>query len=153
MSLHLVLGPMFSGKTTELLRLARRHALANRRVLVVKHRGDTRYSPVADELVSADGYSREACAVERLAEVDDDVWRAHDVIGVDEGQFYDDLVDFVSRALDAGKIVIIAALDGTFERRAFGHVLDLVPLADSVCKLAAVCSLCGRDGVARSVRR
>ena len=145
MSLHLVLGPMFSGKTTELLRLARRHALANRRVLVVKHRDDTRYSPVADELVTADGYSREARAVSCLADVDEQTWRSHDVIGIDEGQFYDDLVDFVTTALDAGKIIIVAALDGTFQRRPFGSVLELVPLADSVCKLTAVCSCCGSD--------
>jgi len=143
--LHLVLGPMFSGKSTELQRLMRRHSLAGRRVLVVKHRRDLRYSDDEQALLTADGHAMAAVPVESLAELDDSVWHAAHVIGIDEGQFYDDLVSFVHRALDAGKLIVVAALDGTFERKAFGAVLSLVPLADSVTKLLAVCSRCGAD--------
>ena len=66
----------------------------------------------------------------------------HDVIGIDEGQFFPDLVDFCDEMANAGKIVIVAALDGDFRRKPFGSVLELVPLAESVTKLTAVCTSC-----------
>lgn len=62
----------------------------------------------------------------------------HDVIGVDEGQFYPDLLEVVQRLADAGKKVIVSALDGDFRRKPFGDVLQLVPLADSVVSCSRV---------------
>jgi thymidine kinase len=70
----------------------------------------------------------------------------YDVIGVDEGQFFPDLVDFCESAANAGKVVIVSALDGTFQRKPFGTVCDLIPLCESVVKLNAVCMQCSHDG-------
>merc|ERR1711879_726297 len=68
------------------------------------------------------------------------------VIGIDEGQFFSDLFPFCEKWADEGKIVIVAALDGTFQRKAFGTVLNLIPIAEKVTKLSAVCMLrCSRD--------
>ncbi len=67
-----------------------------------------------------------------------DTWRDYDVIGVDEGQFFPDLVDFCEMAANAGKTVVVAALDADYNRRAFGRVHELLPLAESVHKLRAV---------------
>ncbi|XP_034362226.1 thymidine kinase, cytosolic [Arvicanthis niloticus] len=67
------------------------------------------------------------------------------VIGIDEGQFFPDIVDFCEMMANAGKTVIVAALDGTFQRKAFGSILNLVPLAESVVKLTAVCMECFRE--------
>jgi thymidine kinase len=67
------------------------------------------------------------------------------VIGIDEGQFFPDLVEFCEMMADAGKTVIVAALNGTFQRKPFGSVLDLIPLAESVDKLNAVCMICFKD--------
>ena len=67
------------------------------------------------------------------------------VIGVDEGQFFNDVVEFCENMANQGKIVIVAALDGTFERKPFRSILDLVPLAESVVKLTAVCNICHRE--------
>src|SRR5690348_9043635 len=58
---------------------------------------------------------------------------------------FPDLVEFCEKMADMGKTVIVAALDGTFQRKPFGNVLNLVPLAESVCKLNAVCMLCQKD--------
>lgn len=69
----------------------------------------------------------------------------YDVIGIDEGQFFPDIVEFCETVANAGKIVIVAALDGTFQRRPFGHVLELIPLAEDVVKLKAVCMSCQGD--------
>ena len=67
------------------------------------------------------------------------------VIGVDEGQFFSDVVEFCEAMANRGKIIIVAALDGTFERKPFRSILDLVPLAESVVKLTAVCNICHRE--------
>ena len=71
---------------------------------------------------------------------------AHDVIGIDEGQFFPDIVEWSDKQANRnGKQVIIAALDGSFQRKPFGRVLELVPCAESVVKLNAVCMNCGAD--------
>ncbi|XP_058417747.1 thymidine kinase, cytosolic isoform X1 [Diceros bicornis minor] len=67
------------------------------------------------------------------------------VIGIDEGQFFPDISEFSEDMANAGKTVIVAALDGTFQRKAFGAILNLVPLAESVVKLTAVCMECFRE--------
>ena len=69
----------------------------------------------------------------------------YDIIGVDEGQFFSDIVEESERLAMAGKTVIIAALDGTFQRKAFGRCLELVPLAEKVTKLVSVCHVCKGD--------
>ena len=66
----------------------------------------------------------------------------YDIIGVDEGQFFPDLVEFCEDMANAGKVVIVAALDGTFQRKPFPGVMELVPLAESITKLTAVCMRC-----------
>ena len=68
-----------------------------------------------------------------------------DVIGIDEGQFFPDIVSFCERMANQGKIVIVAALDGTFLREGFGNVLNLLPVAEQVTKLNAICHHCMRD--------
>jgi thymidine kinase len=65
-----------------------------------------------------------------------------DCIGIDEGQFFPDLVSWCEACANRGKVVIVAALDGDYQRRPFGPVLHLVPLAEDVCKLTAVCMRC-----------
>lgn len=66
----------------------------------------------------------------------------YSVIGIDEGQFFPDTVTFAETMANQGKIVIVAALDGDYRRAGFGNILQLVPLAESVIKLTAVCMTC-----------
>ena len=70
----------------------------------------------------------------------------YDVIGIDEGQFFPDLVEFCENMANSGKAVIVAALDGTFQRKGFGPILELIPLAEHVVKLNAVCMVCFGEG-------
>lgn len=143
-SIHLILGPMFSGKSTEMLRRTRRFAAARQVCLVVKYRGDTRYSDT--DLSTHDRQVCPAHACMRLAELTDDVTRSANVIGIDEGQFFPDVVEFSIRMADVlGKTVIIAALDGTFQRQPFWNILELVPYAETVTKLNAVCMRCAAE--------
>ncbi|GLE09457.1 hypothetical protein PINS_up021121 [Pythium insidiosum] len=146
--LQLIVGPMFSGKSTELVRRMRRFQHAKLKCLVVKSTLDTRYSET--HLSTHDRTTFQARPVQRLAEVRELV-HEYDVIGVDEGQFFPDLVEFCTGVAAEGKVVIVAALDGTFDRKPFGGVCDLIPSAEQVIKLNAVCTQCGRDAADKSV--
>lgn len=91
----------------------------------------------------------------KLAELGD-TWQDYDVIGIDEGQFYSDVsvhalwlhsmslqvVEFSEKAAENGKIVIISALGGTYLREGFNSILDLVPKAEKIKQLHAICKLC-----------
>jgi thymidine kinase len=68
-----------------------------------------------------------------------------DVIGIDEGQFFDDIIEFSELWANKGKIIIIAGLDGTFQRKPFGKITELIPLCETVIKLKAICSICFKD--------
>lgn len=146
--LELVIGPMFAGKSSELLRRLRRHELAGRSVALVKYARDVRYEDEAKQagrqVITHDCSGRLATAVDRLGDLSGSQTSAQ-VIGIDEGQFMPDLVEYCSKWSDEGKIVIVAALDATFLRKPFANVTDLIAQAESVHKLAAVCVVCGRD--------
>ncbi|OQS07609.1 thymidine kinase, cytosolic-like isoform X1 [Thraustotheca clavata] len=141
--LQLIIGPMFSGKTTELIRRMRRYHHAQLKCLVVRSAIDERYT--TEDLISThDKQMIPATPVKNLVEIKDEFVN-YDVIGIDEGHFYSDLDAFCDMAADEGKIIIVAALDGTFERKPFPQVCGLIPRAEHVTKLSAVCALCGTD--------
>lgn len=140
MSIELVVGPMFSGKTSEMFRRVRRRAAAREKCMIVRWHRDDRYS--GTDAATHDGVYMRAVGAEFLSTVETaDVM----VIGIDEGQFYSDLYSIAIKWRNMGIHVIIAALDGTFERKPFGQTLMLVPEASSVIKLTAICVLCGKD--------
>jgi len=146
-SLQVIFGPMFSGKSTELQRRLRRHVVANRRVLVVKYAGDNRYDEdvrSASRAVTHDLATMPAVPTKELHNIDN-VAHNYDVIGIDEGQFFDDIAVYCEKWAQAGKTVIVAALDGTFQRKPFKSVLALVPLAEEITKLTAVCTDCAAN--------
>lgn len=80
----------------------------------------------------------EAVSCVSLSEVEEKALE-FDIVGIDEGQFFEEIVEFSETMANLGKTVIIAALDGTFERKPFGRILELIPLAENVTKLDAVC--------------
>lgn len=137
--LELIFGPMFAGKTSEMLRRIRRQKIAGQRCLLVKYAADTRYSKTC--VATHDQQSVPAEAVSRLIELGDSI-DDYDVIGIDEGQFYPDIHEEVERYLSMGKAVVISALDGTFEQKPFREVLRLISMADRITKLNAVCMIC-----------
>ena len=140
--IEIILGPMFSGKSTELLRRINRYKIAKKKVLVVKYIMDIRYSET--EMSTHDKQSVPAFPCKILNELDS-IYQNYDVIGIDEGQFFPDIVEFSEKAANFGKIIIIAALDGTFQRMPFGNILALIPLAEKVCKLSAICAHCSNS--------
>lgn len=137
--IQVIFGPMFSGKTTELIRRLKRYQIANHQCLIIKYAHDTRYT--SNGLATHDRQTLSAVSTTELSSLKNEA-EAYSVIGIDEGQFFPDTVTFSEEMANKGKIVIVAALDGTYQRKGFGDILQLVPLAESVIKLTAVCMLC-----------
>lgn len=140
--IEVICGPMFSGKSEELIRRLRRAMIARRRVQVFKPIIDNRYS--ANEIVShADmrmNSETVSGASEILARLD---WKTQ-VVGVDEANFMGpELVDVAQQLADSGKQVIIAGLDTDYLGRPFPPIPDLLCLAESITKTLAICLRCG----------
>ncbi len=140
--IEVICGPMFSGKSEELIRRLRRARIARKRVQVFKPALDNRYS--ADEIVSHGDQRMESEVVsnakEMLAKLD---WRTQ-VIGIDESNFFGpDLVDVTAQLADTGKQVIVAGLDTDFLGRPFSPMPELLCLAESITKTLAICMRCG----------
>ncbi len=140
--IEVVCGPMFSGKSEEVIRRLRRAMIARKRVQVFKPALDRRYSD--DEIVShADSRMKSEVvdsAAGILAQLD---WRTQ-VVGVDEANFFGaDLVQVAQQLADSGKQVIIAGLDTDYMGRPFAPMPDLLCLAESITKTLAVCVRCG----------
>jgi thymidine kinase len=140
--IEVVCGPMFSGKSEELIRRLRRSRIARKRVQVFKPAIDDRYS--ADEIVSHGDQRMKSEAVNSAKEILEKLdWRSQ-VVGVDESNFFGpDLVEVATRLADAGKQVIVAGLDTDFMGRPFPPMPDLLCLAESITKTLAICVRCG----------
>jgi len=141
--IEVVVGPMFSGKSEELIRRVKRALIANQKVKVFKPRIDDRYH--ASDVTSHDGKRAEAIPVRDSAQV-----RVHlieempEVVAFDEAQFFDlGLVKIVLELAEKGVRVICAGLDMDFRAEPFGIVPELLTRAEYIEKLHAVCPLCG----------
>lgn len=133
--LHIITGPMFSGKTTTL------SSKLTEKSLYINHSLDTRgnlfYSH--DKNVS---FKVKCVKTDKLT---DDLVEGYDVIGVDEAQFFDDIMKVVDW-VENGKIVYVAGLHSDYKREKFGKIMDLIPLSDSLTMLKAKCK-CGKDAM------
>jgi len=149
--LGIILGSMFSGKTSRLIQIYKSHSYIGKKIAVINHSSDTRYT---DTMLSTHDKTMIPCIfISDLKEA----WlntqspffqnlRESDTILVNEAQFFNDLKDIVLEMVEKfSKHVVICGLDGDFKRNRFGEILDLIPYCDSVEKLSALCAKC-RDG-------
>ena len=158
--LEIILGSMYAGKTSKILEVYKQCKFCNIPVTAINHTIDNRYD---NELLSTHDHVKIPCL---QASQLNDIWtdngyqktgdkmdytvlRNSDVILINEGQFFPDLYDVVVDMLLHNKKVYVCGLDGDFERKKFGQILDLVPLCDKVTKLSSLCSLCknGTPGI------
>jgi thymidine kinase len=147
--IELIVGPMFSGKSEELIRRLKRARIARQRVACYKPDIDLRYHRTA--IASHSSHTHDACTVTNiealkaalLPEIHD-----IDVIGIDEAQFFDDtIIPLTVELVHLGKRVLIAGLDTTFNAEPFGPIPALMAIADEVAKLSAVCMVCGAPAI------
>ncbi len=140
--IEVICGPMFSGKSEELIRRLRRAEIARQRVQIFKPVIDARYA--ADQIVSHDDGRIHAVAVSNAAEVQAKLDVRTEVIGIDEAQFLGEaMVEFVVRLADMGKRVLIAGLDTDYLGRPFHPMPELLAVADEITKTLAICMQCG----------
>jgi len=137
-----ICGPMFSGKSEELIRRLRRAMIARKRVQVFKPAIDSRYS--SDEIVSHGDLRMKSDVVNDAAEILLKLdWRTQ-VVGVDESNFFGpNLVDIANQLADTGKQVIVAGLDTDYMGRPFTPMPELLAVAESITKALAICMRCG----------
>lgn len=140
MSIELILGGMYSGKTTELFRRLKRAEHAGYTVALYKYSGDVRYSRTL--AASHDGIQQDAQSIQSAREIN---WKPDMVIGVDEGQFIDKLDTVAEEMANAGVRVIITGLNSDFQRKGFPIIMALIPKAELTDTLRAICKHCRRD--------
>lgn len=154
--LEIIIGPMFSSKTTTILQMYKQCVFCNISVSIINHSIDQRYH---NTMISSHDKIMAPCfQVNKLSDIwrynsnntysnnisynDYEILRNSDVILINEGQFFDDLFEVVNEMVNCGKKLYVCGLDGDFEKNKFGQILDLIPNCDKVNKLTSLCSLC-----------
>jgi thymidine kinase len=140
--IEVICGSMFSGKSEELIRRLRRAQIARQRVQIFKPKVDNRFSE--DHIVSHSDMKIKSQLVTQPREILDLLDGRTQVIGIDEGQFFDmDLVDVCNKLADAGKRVIVAGLDQDYRGKPFDPMPQLLAIAEYITKTLAICVRCG----------
>jgi len=140
--LEIILGPMFSGKTTYLIDLYKEYIDYDKKILVVNYSGDKRYH--TNMLSTHDKIMIPCIFVSKLSELfEQNLIEKSDIILINEGQFFEDIFDSVIKIVENHKkSVHVCGLDGDFRRQKFGNLLDLIPYCNDVIKLKANCMYC-----------
>ena len=144
--LEIIMGCMASGKSTEVVRKYRRYLQTydSSQIALISHSTDTRYG---NQVISTHDQTQIPCLcvlnlIEILENRREDFLK-WEVILIEEAQFFSDLKKFVVDAVDKfNKKVIVVGLDGDFERKPFGDILELIPIADNYRKMKAICYYC-----------
>ena len=141
--IELIIGPMFSGKSTRLIEQMRKYVYKAKKTIMVKYYADQRYSEksevVTHDLIKYDSIN---CKLLRNSL---ETLKQYDVIGIDEGQFFADLVEVCEELALMGKIILIAALNGDFRMEPFPVIQRIISKADKIKLLKAYCFNCHKD--------
>lgn len=147
--LELIFGPMFAGKSCELIRRIRLLKVCDKHYLIVKPNIDTRYSE--SQIVSHNSDKEDCISLENLSDIfNNNIYKTCKknitTIFIDEAQFFTGLKEPVLKILEEDKInIVITGLDGDSNRNKFGEILDLIPYCDKCEKITALCQIC-KDG-------
>ena len=139
--IEVICGPMFSGKTEELIRRLVRAQYAKQKVAIFKPKTDNRYSD--DYIVSHNKRKIKSIILESSKDIYDYKNEAH-VFGIDEAQFFDDeIIEISNKLAKSGKRVVVAGLDKDYKAKSFGPIHQLMIDAEYVSKVNAICMVCG----------
>jgi len=142
--IEVICGPMFSGKTEELIRRVKRAQIARQKIQIFKPITDNRYHK--ENVVSHSSHSIEAIPVETALEIFHKTLDSTRVVAIDEVQFFDHkIVEVVERLCRRGCRVLCAGLDQDSQGRPFGPMPELLCIADKVHKIHAICTVCGEN--------
>jgi thymidine kinase len=153
--LEIYFGPMCSGKSTELIRIRNKYVAINKKVMAVTYYKDIRYGK--NVISSHDRVQVTAIPIQHLADITKsylDKYRECDLLIIEEGQFFDDLLDFVTNAVNNdGKFVVVGGLISDFKMDKFGSIGELMRYADEVVHLTAFCKKCNDGTIAPFTKR
>jgi thymidine kinase len=139
--LKIILGPMFSGKTSYLINAYNDNISNNISTLAINHSLDNRYG--TGEIISHDNISIPCIDMLKLSEIYNTDFIKYDSIIINEAQFFDDILLMVTVLVEKyNKNVIICGLDGDYRQKKFGSILDLIPICNEVTKLHGICHFC-----------
>ena len=138
--IKLIIGPMFSGKSTLLTDTVRKYVYKDKKTILVNFVADKRYD-TEGKIVTHEQVKFNALSCYNLKEQYQELIK-YDVIGIDEGQFFPDLVEVCDELCKAGKIVVVSALSGNFKMEPFQNVSILISKADKIKLLKAYCYFC-----------
>jgi thymidine kinase len=146
--LVLIIGPMFSGKTSTLISEMTRYVDVDIPVLYINSSEDTRGEKFSTHNSSLSLISEKinTTKTKTLETIPDELLNQSSVIAIDEAQFFPDLVSFVKKWLRNKKIIYVGGLDGDIQQKLFGEIVYLIPYATEVRKLNAVCEKCRKKG-------
>lgn len=146
-SLHLILGPMFSGKTTKIIDLYNNYISNNQNVAVINYIGDKRYHDY--KLSTHDNVMIDCINTECITDVLNlPIIEQANIILINEGQFFKDIFETTLQLVEQlNKTVHICGLDGDFKRNKFGRLLELIPFCDTVEKLHSICNNCKKPAL------
>lgn len=143
--LEIICGPMFSGKSEELIKRLRRAKVAQKQIATFKHSFDTERTNT-EQITSHNGNIIDAISISNSQDIFKYVTPATQVVGIDEIQFFSkDIISVVMELLNAKKHVILAGLNLDFRSIPFAPMPTLIAIADEIVKLTAVCNDCGND--------
>jgi thymidine kinase len=132
---------MFSGKSSELIRRINREKSINKKILVLNFIGDNRYG--SSSVATHDNLKVNCLKLEKLNDITENMIQQYDSFFIDEGQFFNDLYNVVSKLVDTHhKHVVVSGLDGDYLRNPFGDIIKLIPICDTLDKLKAYCCKC-----------
>jgi thymidine kinase len=146
--LKVILGSMFAGKTSELIKEFNRHKACNFKCCLLNHIIDNRYGTNEKTMSTHNNTIVECKSCNILSELfglnyDGDIIELYDVFLINEGQFFEDLYDCVDILVNKyNKKVYVCGLDGDYERKKFGSILDIIPLCNDIIKLKGICNKC-----------
>lgn len=154
-SLEIIIGCMWSGKSSEIIRIAKRYKSIEKKVLIIKNDKDNRYNYSESYVVSHDQEKIQCVNCSELKPIiKSEIYNNADLIIVEEAQFFKDLYEFTLKSVDVNKKnLIIVGLDGDFQRKPFGDILNLIPISDKVTKFNAFCKLCNNGNPANFTKR
>lgn len=156
MSIRLILGPMFASKSTELIKIANRYKSIGKNILVINHFFNNRYN--TNTISTHDKRSFDDCIIlEKLYDMINkyhDIFIKSDIILIEEIQFFEDAHNFVVECADKyNKDVIAVGLVATYERTPFDNISKLIPQAEEITKLSALCMQCADGTLGNFTRR
>tara|TARA_B100001093_G_scaffold83901_1_gene75418 strand:+ start:7259 stop:7813 length:555 start_codon:yes stop_codon:yes gene_type:complete len=141
--LKVILGPMFSGKTTELVRIYNKYMGCDIPCSVINHSNDKRYD--SSKMSTHSQIMIDSINTDSLLSAINPILQTTQVFIINEGQFFSDLYEAVLILLKSNKTVYVCGLDGDFKRDKFGDILDIIPLSDDIVKLKGICTICKKN--------